>query len=179
MPEEVRKSADFMPIFPFEAPVFPKRFPSPFLSGGRGTGGLGESVEKAEGDKHEGGGIGRKRPRKGAGGTTAVSQTDYAGPSRGVYVGPPTPVTTGPGSTSLLSVPLTATTSTSTPVYQYQPSLSAQPQRTVSSQGGKASEDRSMLGAVGGLSVVGSQNVILEKLPPETGACTLTPTQRL
>lgn len=172
VPEEVRKSADFMPIYPFEAPVFPKRYPSPFLTGGRGTGGLGESMEKAEGDKHEGGGIGRKRPRKGAGGTTTVNQTDYAGPSKGLYVGPPTPVTTGPGSTSLLSVPLTATTSTgtgSTPVYQYQPSLAVQPQRTVSSQGAKQNEDRSMLSAVGGLSVVGSQNVILEKLPPETG----------
>lgn len=159
-----------MPIHPFEAPVFPRRFPSPFLAGGRGTGGLGDSVEKAEGDRHEGGGIGRKRPRKGASGTTTVNQTDYAGPSRGVYVGPPNPATT---STSLLSVPLTATTSTgtgSTPVYQYQPSLAGQPQRTVSSQGGKANEDRSMLGTVGGLSVVGSQNVILEKLPPETGA---------
>lgn len=162
-----------MPIHPFEAPVFPRRFPSPFLAGGRGTGGLGDSVEKAEGDKHEGGGIGRKRPRKGAGGTTTVNQTDYAGPSRGVYVGPPTSATPGVGSTSLLSVPLTATTSTgtgSTPVYQYQPSLAGQPQRTMSSQGAKANEDRSMLGAVGGLNVVGAQNVILEKLPPETGA---------
>jgi len=166
-----------MPIYPFEAPVFPMRYPSPFLSGGRGTGGLGESLEKAEGDKHEGGGIGRKRPRKGATGTTAVSQTDHAGPSRGVYVGPPTPVTTGPASTSLLSIPLTATTSGtgSTPVYQYQPSLAGQPQRTVSSQGGKANEDRSILSAVGGLSVVGSQNVVLEKLPPETGACLRCP----
>ena len=166
-----------MPIHPFEAPVFPRRFPSPFLTGGRGTGGLGDSVEKAEGDKHEGGGIGRKRPRKGAGGASAVNQTDYAGPSRGVYVGP---VTTGAGSSSLLSVPLTATTSTgtgATSVYQYQPSLAGQLQRTVSSQGGKANEDRSMLGAVGGLSVVGSQNVILEKLPPETGElCELSAT---
>ena len=173
MPEEVRKSADFMPIYPFEAPVFPRRYPSPFLTGGRGTGGLGETVEKGEGDKHEGGGIGRKRPRKAATGATTVSQTDYAGPNRGVYVGPPTPVTTGAASTSLLNIPLTATTSTatgSTPVYQYQPSPVAQPQRTVSSQGGKANEDRSILSAVGGLSVVGSQNVILEKLPPETGA---------
>ena len=174
VPEEVRKSADFMPIYPFETSVFPRRYSSPFLTGGRGTGGLGETVEKAEGDKHEGGGIGRKRPRKAATGATTVSQTDYAGPSRGVYVGPPTPTTSGPGSTSLLNIPLTATTSTatgSTPVYQYQPSLAGQPQRTLSSQGGKTNEDRSILSAVGGLSVVGSQNVILEKLPPETGAC--------
>ena len=53
-PEEVRKSADLMPIYPFEAPVFPRRYPSPFL-----TGGLGESVENAEGDR-QGCGIGRK-----------------------------------------------------------------------------------------------------------------------
>jgi chromatin structure-remodeling complex subunit RSC1/2 len=171
-----------MPIYPFEVPVFPRRYPSPFLTGGRGTGGLGESLEKGEGEKHEGGGIGRKRPRKGAGGATTVSQTDYAGPSRGVYVGPPTPATTGPASTSLLSVPLTATTSTgtvSTPVYQYQPSLATQQQRTLSSQGGKPNEDRSILSAVGGLSVVGSQNIILEKLPPETGECLLLCTKGL
>jgi len=175
VPEEVRKSAEFMPIYPFEAPVFPRRYPSPFLTGGRGTGRLGESVEKAEGDKHEGGGTGRKRPRKAATGTTTVNQTDYAGPSRGVYVGPPTPATT---TGSLLNIPLTATTSTgtgSTPVYQYQPPLTAQLQRTVSSQGGKANEDRSILSAVGGLNAVGSQNVILEKLPPETGACCVVP----
>jgi len=47
VPEEVRKGADSMPIYPFEAPVFPRRYPSPFLTGGRSTGGLGESVEKA------------------------------------------------------------------------------------------------------------------------------------
>ena len=171
VPEEVRKSADFMPINPFEAPVFPMWFPSPFLAGGRGTGGLGDSVEKAEGDKHEGGGIGRKRPWKAASGTTTVNQTGSARLNRVVYVGPPTPATT-----SLLGVPLTATTSTGTgSTAVYQPSIAGQPQRTVSSQGGKPNEDRSMLGAVGGLSVVGSQNLILEKLSPETGGSPLLP----
>ena len=128
--------------------MFPRRYPSPFLTDRRGTGGLGESVEKAEGDKHKGGGIWKKRPRKTTTGMTTVSQTDYAGPSRGVYVGPPTPAT----ATSLLNIPLTATTSTatgSTPVYQYQPPLITQLQRTVSSQGGKANE-KSILGTVGG-----------------------------
>jgi len=163
-----------MPIYPFEAPVFPGRYPSPFLSGGRGTGGLGESSETAEGDKPEGGGIGRKRPRKAATGSTMVSQSGYAGPSRGGYVGPPTPAT----ATSLLSVPMTATTSTgtgSTPVYQRHPPLTAQLQRTISSQGGKANEDWSILNAVGGLHAVGSQNFILENLPSETGEYLIVP----
>jgi len=97
VPDEVRKSVDFTPIYPSEPPAFPRRHPSPLLTGGRGTDGLGESVEKAEGDKHEGGGIGRKRPRN----------------------GPPTSATIG---ASLLSIQLTTTTSTATgsmPVYQH------------------------------------------------------------
>ena len=43
MLEEVYKSADFMPIYLFGAPVLPRRYPGPFLIGGRGTGGLGET----------------------------------------------------------------------------------------------------------------------------------------
>ena len=78
VPEEVREGADFMPIYPSEAPVFPRRYLSPFFTGGHGTGGLEESVEKAEGDRHEGGRIGRKWPRKAATGTATVVQPSIA-----------------------------------------------------------------------------------------------------
>jgi len=83
VPEEVRKSADFMPIYPFERMVFPRRFGSPFLKGSRirGPGGIGESIDRAEGERIEGGGTGRKRTRK------AGAPTDISGPSKGLFVG--------------------------------------------------------------------------------------------
>ncbi|THG96542.1 hypothetical protein EW026_g5306 [Hermanssonia centrifuga] len=88
VPEEVRKSAEFMPIYPFERPVFPRRFASPFISGKpiKAPGGIGDVIEKAEGEKIEGGGIGRKRPRKNAAGPPAPSRsevTDRVGQSKG------------------------------------------------------------------------------------------------
>ncbi|EPS92765.1 hypothetical protein FOMPIDRAFT_1056573, partial [Fomitopsis schrenkii] len=56
VPEEVRKSTEFMPIYPFEQTVYPRRFGSPFLTGRvRGPGGIANPVEKAEGEKVEGG----------------------------------------------------------------------------------------------------------------------------
>jgi chromatin structure-remodeling complex subunit RSC1/2 len=63
--------------------VFPRRFGSPFLKGSRirGPGGIGESVDRAEGERIEGGGTGRKRTRK------AGAPTDISGPSKGLYVG--------------------------------------------------------------------------------------------
>ncbi|EGN94159.1 hypothetical protein SERLA73DRAFT_96993 [Serpula lacrymans var. lacrymans S7.3] len=70
VPEEVRKSTEFMPIYPFERVVFPRRFPSPFLAKGgkvgavKGPGGITENVEKSEAEKAE-------------------------GPSKGLYVGAP------------------------------------------------------------------------------------------
>ncbi len=72
-----------MPIYPFERMVFPRRFGSPFLKGSRirGPGGIGESVDRAEGERIEGGGTGRKRTRK------AGAPTDISGPSKGLYVG--------------------------------------------------------------------------------------------
>ncbi len=72
-----------MPIYPFERMVFPRRFGSPFLKGTRvrGPGGIGESVDRAEGERIEGGGTGRKRSRK------PGAPTDISGPSKGLYVG--------------------------------------------------------------------------------------------
>lgn len=55
-----------MPIYAFERLVYPARVGSPFLgkSAVKGPGGIGEPVEKAEGEKIEGGGTGRKRARR-------------------------------------------------------------------------------------------------------------------
>lgn len=157
VPEEVRKSADFMPIYPFETNVFPRRFSSPFLSSGtRGTGRIGEAVERGEGERLEGGGTGRKKARKsGAGGpTTAVSQTDYAGPSKGVYMGPPAAAAAAPPvHVQPIHIPHHHQ-------MQQQRSMPAQPRFV---------EDRSMLTAAGGLAALGVQNVMTERLPPETG----------
>ena len=67
VPEEVRKSEEFMPIYPFERTVFPRRFGSPFFGKGavKGPGGIGHSVERVEGEKAEGGreGKGLGEPR--------------------------------------------------------------------------------------------------------------------
>lgn len=138
VPEEVRKSADFMPIYPFERMVFPRRFGSPFLKGSRirGPGGIGESVDRAEGERIEGGGTGRKRTRK------AGAATDISGPSKGLYVGVgPTSV---PGATPQAAV------------YPPQPA-NIQPR----------TEDRSIVTAAGGAAVLGN-NADMEKLPAET-----------
>lgn len=64
MPEEVRKSVEFMPIYPFERTVYPRRVRSPFLSGRgapKGPGGIiqGDPVAEEEGPDGP-----RKRPRK-------------------------------------------------------------------------------------------------------------------
>ncbi|KAH9060710.1 hypothetical protein EDB87DRAFT_1613452 [Lactarius vividus] len=138
VPEEVRKSADFMPIYPFERMVFPRRFGSPFLKGSRvrGPGGIGESIDRAEGERIEGGGTGRKRTRK------AGAPTDISGPSKGLYVG------VGPASVPG-ATPQAA-------VYPPQPA-SVQPR----------TEDRSIVTAAGGAAVLGN-NANMEKLSADT-----------
>ncbi|KZT09072.1 uncharacterized protein LAESUDRAFT_723382 [Laetiporus sulphureus 93-53] len=149
VPEEVRKSTEFMPIYPFEDTVFPRRFASPFLSGknARGPGGIGDVVEKAEGERVEGGGTGRKRPKRNATGNNTMTLskselTDRSGPSKGLYVGVPATQTT----------PAATVAQTAQPQYS-QPEL-AQP---------RSGPDTSILNAAGG-----ANNVLLEKLPPET-----------
>ncbi|OJA10610.1 hypothetical protein AZE42_09931 [Rhizopogon vesiculosus] len=66
VPEEVRKNEDFMPIYPFERLVYPPKVASPFVGTNavKGPGGIGEPMERAQGEKIEGGGTGRKRARR-------------------------------------------------------------------------------------------------------------------
>lgn len=108
--------------------VFPRRFGSPFLKGSRvrGPGGIGESIDRAEGERIEGGGTGRKRTRK------PGAPTDISGPSKGLYVG--VGPATVPGATSQ---PVAYTTA--------QPAGS-QPR----------TEDRSVVTAAGGAAVLGT-----------------------
>ena len=75
IPEEVRKKDEFMPIDAFERMVYPGKVKSPFVGGPngvvvKGPGGIGEPLDKAEGDKVEG--TGRKRTRRHPGGEAAT-----------------------------------------------------------------------------------------------------------
>lgn len=159
VPEEVRKSTEFMPIYPFERTVFPRRFGSPFLGAASGAqkgtwaksgkgkfpGGIGDSVEKADGDKVEGGGTGRKRPRKQQ--PVPATPALTSGPSRGLYVGA---VTGTPGVAvggQVLQQPYAASNHVTQPAAK--------------------NEDRSILTAAGGLAALGSASV--EKLSPDVG----------
>lgn len=163
IPEEVRKNEEFMPIYPFERPVFPRQHPSPFLGTAKITapGGLADAnanqAEKGRGDAEKpdsssGAGTGgcpgtrsRTRPKR-----TAVQKVEAdkaaAGASRGVS-----------------AVPMQPSTSQSSrqqqQVQQPQYARNHPPLR----------EDRSIVVAAGGLSALGS-SATMEELPSETGA---------
>jgi chromatin structure-remodeling complex subunit RSC1/2 len=152
VPEEVRKSAKFMPIYPFERTVFPRRVVSPFVSKTgkvKGPGGIEEGAETTL-EPTEGDGNGRKRHRRTGTGVNAGG--DYAGlPNKGGYAGAPVA-----GANALLS----------TFHHPYQPShLSQQIQPHNRSQAGS---DRSIISAAGGL-VNLENHASIEKLPAETG----------
>ncbi|OCH94163.1 hypothetical protein OBBRIDRAFT_748123 [Obba rivulosa] len=156
VPEEVRKSTEFMPIYPFERSVFPRRFSSPFISGKnvKGPGGIGDVIEKGEGEKIEGGGTGRRRPKRGVAGAAVMTpsrseQTDRMGPSKGLYVGP-----------SAATQPVTPAAANT---YQYATPAQTQYPRAQSAQL-RGDGDRSILTVAGGASA----NVTTEKLPAET-----------
>ena len=150
MPEEVRKSDEFMPIYPFERTVFPRRFGSPFIGKGalKGPGGIGHSVERVEGEQTEGG-TGRKRPRRTAGGD---------GPSKGLYVGPGTQggmhSTDGHHPSAMHPS-------------QYQASHLSQQIQPLH-RAAPMTEDRSIVSAAGGAAIL-SGHAHIEKLPSETG----------
>ena len=163
IPEEVRKNEEFMPIYPFERPVFPRRHPSPFLGTTKITapGGLVDAnANQAEKDRGEaekpdsssgaGGGPGtrsRTRPKR-----TVVQKAEAdkaaaaAAASRGVS-----------------AVPMQPSTSQSS----YQQQQVQQPQ--YSQNYPPPREDRSIVAAAGGLSALGS-SATMEELPSETGA---------
>ncbi len=157
MPEEVRKSTEFMPIYPFERSVFPRRFNSPFVGPSSKTlkapGGLGDTIEKGEGEKIEGGGTGRRRPKRNAASGAKTERTDRVGQSKGLYVGsnPGAAAGTGAGASATQIPPQTPT---------------PQPRPTLIHP--RAPMDRSIATAAGGLAALGS-GANIERLPSETG----------
>jgi len=90
---------------------------------------------------------------------TAPGPTDYGGPNKGVYVGAP-----AQAQTASFNPPMTTNPAYLQPNPIHAPAYS-QPQRSTSTV---LHEDRSMLTAAGGLQLLGAQNVLTEKLPPET-----------
>lgn len=131
-----------MPIYPFERIIYPKRYASPFLTGVTGPGGIGDSIERAEGEKIEGGGTGRKRARRVATG----QNPDHAGPRYGTFIGVPNSMAqVGRGSAGPSQAP---------------------PQPTVHVPS-KRAEDRSVGTAAGGLANLRG-NAVVDVLPGET-----------
>ncbi|PIL30846.1 hypothetical protein GSI_07014 [Ganoderma sinense ZZ0214-1] len=162
IPEEVRKNEEFMPIYPFERPVFPRQHASPFLGTAKITapGGLvDENANQAEKDKAEvekpdsssaaagGGGPGtrnRTRPKRTVVQKAEADKAAAAAASRGVS-----------------AVPMQPSTSQSSS-YQQQ---AQQPQYAQAYPPPR--EDRSIVAAAGGLSALGS-SAAMEELPAET-----------
>jgi len=135
-----------MPIFGFERVVYPGKVPSPFVGGVvKGPGGIGEPLEKGEGEKTEGGGTGRKRPRRNAG-------TSGAGAVEAV-------------TKTMLTIPATPQTTLGLAAAQAPKAGYAITAAAPTGGGGSGdTKDRSMLTAAGTLSLP----PIVDKLSPET-----------
>lgn len=175
MPEEVRKKPDWMRIYEFERAVAPRRLGSPFLPplsvkgrrGGRLPGGIGEAVERADGEKIEGGGTGRKRSRR----PGTVVAASGPGPSR-LAPGPSASsnavqtqasATYGQPQTGTYTQHQSYPTSTTQP--QVSTPTSVQPSAQLTSL--MSIQERTTLAAAGGASVL--SHSFTERLPPETG----------
>lgn len=181
IPEEVRKKDDFMPIYAFEKLVNPPKVPSPFVgttnaggsgvggvdtgagsaSGGaggvvvKGPGGIGEPLEKADGERTEGGGTGRKRTRRNPGtaaSTTAEAGSSAAAASTATKTGVVPPVPQTPGVIAQGQIPKGYVVPTGAAVGT-----------GATGTGSGDTKDRTMLTAAGALTVP----PIVDKLPPE------------
>lgn len=165
VPEEVRKKPEWMHIYDFERTVVPRRVISPFApgstvkgrQGGRMPGGIGDAVERADGEKIEGGGTGRKRPKK------AVSMN-------GMGPGPGTPSTApppGPGPSRLAPGPGGASTQPQQ-AHTTMPYITAYgtPARPPTASAPTPRQERSVIAAAGGAAILST--AFVEKLPPET-----------
>ena len=178
VPEEVRKKPDWMHIYEFERAVAPRRLGSPFLPplsvkgrrGGRLPGGIGEAVERADGEKIEGGGTGRKRSRR----PGAVVAASGPGPSR-LAPGPSASSTAvqTQASASYGKTQVSPFTHSSYTSATLQAQISASSSVPLSTQVASAVNvhERTMLAAAGGMSVL--SHSFTERLPAETGTSTL------
>ena len=142
IPDEVRKNPDFMPIYPFERIVFPRRVASPFITNPslEAPGGIenptadGTAASAAEKPEETTSGL-RKRPKRAA---AAKSDAERLAVLKGIQ-------------------PLTAA-STPQPAQQAQHLPPPPP----------AKDDRSIIAAAGGQGALG-HSTWKEELPSETG----------
>ncbi|KAL5518380.1 hypothetical protein ACEPAH_62 [Sanghuangporus vaninii] len=175
VPEEVRKKPEWMNIYEFERPVAPRRLTSLFLPqssvkgrrGGRLPGGVGDAVERTDGEKIEGGGTGRKRPRK----SGAVLSRSGLVVRPGVTANAPGP---GPSrlahSTSTFNVqPAAHQPTTHSEASNYTTTHNVQqptPNTSTTVAPQAAPRDRGVIAAAGGPSILTS--AFTAKLPAET-----------
>ncbi|KAG5651101.1 hypothetical protein H0H81_009857 [Sphagnurus paluster] len=151
VPEEVRKSTEFMPIYPFERTVLPNRYPSPFVGRGvKGPGGLvaADPVEQQQVVEAvaEPSTNGRSmRPRRN--GTTVSDPTSNGARAH----------------TSNGAQGINAAAATSQ--YHYQPSNLSQQLQVQNPRSSQT--DRSVVAAAGGLHALG-HGAHIDKLPAET-----------
>ena len=161
IPEEVRKNEEFMPIYPFERPVFPRQHPSPFLGTAKITapGGLvDENANQVEKDKGE-----AEKPDSnsaGGGGGGGPGTRSRTRPKRTVVQKAEADKAAAAAARGVSAVPM-------------QPSTSQQQAQQQQPQYAQAfpppREDRSIVAAAGGPSALGS-SATMEELPSETGA---------
>ncbi|KAF9466917.1 RSC complex protein [Collybia nuda] len=147
VPEEVRKSTEFMPIYPFERTVLPSRFPSPFIGRGskgavRGPGGIINAAEGPDDDKGDVSAIGKKRTRRNPGGDAEPNKTLHNGIAHGTNA------------------------AAASSQYYYQASHLSQQVQLPQNQRASG-PDRSIITAAGGSAFLG-HSATVEKLPAET-----------
>ncbi|XP_006454962.1 hypothetical protein AGABI2DRAFT_148258 [Agaricus bisporus var. bisporus H97] len=153
IPEEVRKSTEFMPIYPFERTVYPIRYPSPFLVKGNGSKvkGPGGIIPSSSGD---GGGELEVDKKKN---TSGMGKGDVVGVNKGQqqHAGNITTQAATAGS---------SVAPTPQPHYQQQLMQQSQhqPHQPVQRPPGP---DRSVFTAAGGATL--GNNIQVEKLPSE------------
>ena len=172
IPEEVREESgeggEFMPIYPFEKVIWPKKVGSPFLVGRggsvKGMKGPGGIVNVPVGNGVDGGGDGdntRKKPRSdGNSGKTQQQQQQQQQP--------PLP----PSTTTAMATLQTAHAAQTQNPYQHiqQPYVQQQQivNQTQTQRSTTLGPDRSIITAAGGIAAIGGSSQV-EKLPAETG----------
>ncbi|KAH9850627.1 hypothetical protein C2E23DRAFT_904961 [Lenzites betulinus] len=154
IPEEVRKTEAFMPIYPFERAVVPRALPSPFLGGAlavKGPGGIVDAPERTEGERDRveaaaaGSGSGtRKRPQRRA---AARAEAERMGGAK--------------AAAQVLAAPQPAVQYPAATAYAHMTPAHAQYAQAAAPQ-----EDRSIYAAAGGAAAL--SNATVEELPAET-----------
>ena len=165
IPEEVRQESgeggEFMPIYPFEKIIWPKKVGSPFLVGRGGTvkgvKGPGGIVNVPVGNNVDGGGDGdNARKKRRSDGNPGRTQQQQQQP-------PPAPPSTTTGIATLQTTHAVQSHQNPYQPYLQQQQLINQPQGSTT-----LGPDRSIITAAGGIAAIGGPSQV-EKLPPDTG----------